>query len=221
MPNKPTSNGGDRRWLAVLPDMPARRTSLRSFSLCGALAASLLISLSSAASASTASITDRLTTDRSALETVSLPPGTGLVKVAVMKTMTGEGIIYKTIAATQVRYVPPAGYPVVDLQAATSTGTPIGGWAGRRLTAAAETKQQIEERELKEREAREKAEREAREREEREHMSASMRVGLDAGGWDWASAVKESPVLSGTCAPATAITTATLRCNCSRATASH
>lgn len=108
-----------------------------------------------------------------------------------MKTMTGEGVLYKTIAVTQVRYTPPAGNPVVDIQAATSTGTPIGGWAGRRLTSAAETKQQIEERELKEREAREKAEREAREREEREHASSSMRVGLDSGGWDWASAVKD------------------------------
>ncbi|MBA3808633.1 MAG: hypothetical protein H0X28_09615 [Solirubrobacterales bacterium] len=128
-----------------------------------------------------------------------MPTGTKLVTVAVMKTMTGEGIIYKTIAVSQVRYVPPAGYPVVDLQAATSTGTPIGGWAGRRLTSAAETKQQIEARELKEREAREKvereareaAEREAREREAREHVNSRMRVGLDAGGWDWASAVKD------------------------------
>ena len=153
-----------------------------------------------------------------------------------MKNLAGEGVSYKSVAVTQLRFTPPSGYPVVDLQAATSTGAPIGGWAGRRLTSAAETQQQREARELKEREAREKAEREAkektereakekaeresreklereakekaeqetherevkeatereaREREEHEHASSSMRVGLDAGGWAWSSAVKD------------------------------
>lgn len=174
----------DRRRPAVPSDRPVRRLSLRTLFLCGALAASLLVSLSSAALASTSSIVDKLSTDKSAVETVSFPVGTKLVKVAVMKNLTGEGVTYKTITVTQLRYTPPSGYPVVDLQAATSTGSPIGGWAGRKLTSAAETKQQVEARELKEREA--------REREERAHQaSSSMRVGLDAGGWDWASAVKD------------------------------
>jgi hypothetical protein len=205
----------DRRWLAVPSDRPARRLSLRTLILCGALAASLLLSLSSAALASSTSIVDRLSTDKSAVETVSFPVGTKLLKVAVMKNLVGEGVTYKTIPLTQLRYTPPSSYPVVDMQAATSTGSPLGSWAGRRLTSAAETKQQVEARELKEREAREAAERaakekaerearekaereareaaehEAREREEHEHTSSSMRVGLDAGGWDWASAVRD------------------------------
>jgi hypothetical protein len=187
------------------------------------LAASILASLSSAALASTSSIVDKLSTDKSAVETVSFPVGTKIVKIAVMKNLAGEGVAYKTITVAQLRYTPPSGYPVVDLQAATSTGSPIGGWAGRKLTSAAETKQQVEARELKEgearetteREAKEKAEREAREKVEREakenaerelretaerearelqeheHASSSMRVGLDSGGWAWASAVKD------------------------------
>ncbi len=168
--------------------------SLRPILLCGVLAATLLALFSSAAFASTSSILDKLSTDRSAVESTSLPTGTKLVKVAVMKNLAGEGVTYKTIPSTQIRYTPPAGYPVVDLQAATSSGAPIGNWAGRRLTSAAETQQQREARELKEREANEAqevAEREAREREEHERPSSTMRVGLDAGGWDWASAVKD------------------------------
>jgi len=234
---KPLTSVLDRRCLAVRSDRPARRLSLRTLVLSGALAASLLVSLPSAALASTSSIVDRLSTDKSAVETVSFPVGTKLVKVAVMKNLTGEGVTYKTIPVTQVRYTPTSGYPVVDLQAATSTGSSIGGWAGRKLTSAAETKQQVEARELKEREAREAAEREAKEKTEREarekterearekterealekvereakekaerevretaerearereeHASPSMRVGLDSGGWAWASAVKD------------------------------
>jgi hypothetical protein len=207
MSTKPISSVLDRRWPAVPSDRRARRLSPRSLLLSGVLAASLLASFTSAALASTSSIVDAISSDRSSVETVSLPLGTKLVKVAVMKNLAGEGVTYKTIAVTQVRYTPPSGYPVVDLQAATSTGSPIGNWAGRRLTSTVETKQELEARELKEREAREKGEREAREKaerearekaereqrelEEREHPSSSMHVGLDAGGWDWASAVKD------------------------------
>jgi len=199
MSTKSTPTCADRRRLLTLSQRAARRSSLRPILLCGVLAASLLTLFSSAALASTSSILDRLSANKSAVETTSLPAGTKLVKVAVMKNPAGEGVSYKTMPITQVRYAPPAGYPVVDLQAATSSGSPIGNWAGRRLTSAAETQQQREARELKEREAREKAareakevaEREAREREEHEHSSSTMRVGLDAGGWDWASAVKD------------------------------
>jgi hypothetical protein len=172
-----------RRRLSNLSQRPARRLTLRLTLLCGVLGASLLAVFSSAAIASTSSIVDRLATDKSAVETVSLPTSTKLVKVAVMKNLAGEGVLYKTMPVTQVRYTPPTGYPVVDLQAATSTGVPIGGWAGRRQTSAAETQQQREARELKEREARETSEHEA--------SSSKMRVGLDAGGWDWTSAVKD------------------------------
>jgi hypothetical protein len=75
----------DRRCPAVSSGRPGRCLSLRTLILCGALAASLLASLSSAALASTATIVDRLSTDKSAVETVSFPVGTKLVKVAVMK----------------------------------------------------------------------------------------------------------------------------------------
>jgi hypothetical protein len=207
----------DRRCPAVPSGRSRRGQSLRKLILFGALAASLFASLSSAAFASTSSIVDRLSTDKSAVETVSLPVGTKLVKVAVMKNLAGEGVTYKTISITQVRYTPPSGYPVVDLQAATSTGAAIGGWAGRRLTTPLETQQQREARELKEREVKEQAEREAKEKAEREakekleretkeaaereareleerarvSSSMPMRVGLDAGGWAWSSAVKD------------------------------
>jgi len=177
-----SSNGADRRWLAVLSDRSARRLSVRKLLLSGALAASLLASLSSVALAST-SIVDRLSTDKTAVEVVSIPTGTKLIKVALMKTLSGQGLIYKSISVAQRRYVPPAGYPVVDLQAATSTGSSIGGWAGRRLTTPVETRLQREARELKERiasetverEAREKAEREAREKAEREARERAAR----------------------------------------------
>jgi hypothetical protein len=156
--------------------MSTRSTTYTSkLILSGVLVAILLTSLSSVAFASS-SIVDRLSTDKTAVEVVSVPTGTKLVKVALMKTLSGQGVIYKSISVAQRRYVPPAGYPAVDLQAATSTGSPIGGWAGRRLTTPVETRVQRETRELKERiasetverEAREKAEREAREKAERE-----------------------------------------------------
>jgi hypothetical protein len=192
MSNKPTSNarGGP---LAAPSRRPARRISLRSLTVCGALAASLLVSLSSSAGASTSSIVDRLSADKHTVEVVSLPVGTNLIKVAVMKNLAGEGLTYKTIPATELRYAPPAGYPVVDLQAATSKGAPVGNWAGRlqtvpgvgetqaereareRAEREARERKEHEERERTEREARERAEREARERTEREARERTER----------------------------------------------
>jgi hypothetical protein len=167
-------NGPERRWLAVPSDRPACRVSVRKLILSAALVVGLLASLSSVALAST-SIVDRLSTDKAAVEVVSVPTGTKLIKVALMKTLSGSALIYKMISVTQRRYVPPAGYPVVDLQAATSTGSPIGGWAGRRLTMPLETRLQREARELKERVARETAERETREKAEREAREKAER----------------------------------------------
>jgi hypothetical protein len=142
---------------------------------------------------SSASVADRLSTSRSAVEVVSLPRGAGLVKIAVMKNFAGEGVSYKMIPATQVSFTPTAADPVVDMQAATGAGVPIGSWAGRLLTSQSheETSEEREARERKEREAREREEREAREKEEREKSGSSMWVGLDAGGWDWSSAVRD------------------------------
>jgi Glycosyl hydrolase catalytic core len=83
---------------------------------------------------STGSITDRLTSDKTAVEVMSLPPGTGEIGVAIMKNLAGEGVSYLHIPATQTTYTPPSGDPVVDIQANTASGEPIGGWAGRLQT---------------------------------------------------------------------------------------
>lgn len=84
-----------------------------------------------AATISGTSITDRLSNDKTAAEVVTEPSGTGLIKIAVMKNMAAEGVTYKTIPASQSSFTPPAGYPVVDMQAATSSGAAIGDWASK------------------------------------------------------------------------------------------
>jgi hypothetical protein len=215
---------------AITPRRPPRSMSRRSLIAIAAVAVGLSAVHSSIASAASTSITDRLSTSKTAVEVASLPTGTQLVKVAVMKNLSGEGVTYKLISATQTSFTPPAGYPVVDMQASTSTGSPIGIWAGRLQTSTAtseESKAEREARELKEREAKEKAEREAREKAEREAKEKAEReakervereamekaerearekaerealeepahspmwVGVDAGGWNWASALKD------------------------------
>jgi hypothetical protein len=161
-----------------------------------AVAVGLPAVYSSVASAATSSITDKLSTNKTSVEVASLPAGTQLVKVAVMKNTSGEGVTYKLIPVTQVSFAPPAGYPVVDMQAATSKGSSIGNWAGRiqtSTTPSEESKTDREARELKERESKEKTEREAGEKSEgpAEPPQSAMWVGLDAGGWNWASALKD------------------------------
>jgi IPT/TIG domain len=86
---------------------------------------------------SPSSIQTQLSADKTAVEVVALPEGTGLIKVAVMKNLAGEGISYTTMPMTQKSYTPPPATPVVDMQATTSGGTPIGNWAGRLQTVPA------------------------------------------------------------------------------------
>jgi hypothetical protein len=86
---------------------------------------------------SPSSIETQLSADKTAVEVVALPEGTGLIRVAVMKNLAGEGISYTTMPVTQKSYTPPPATPVVDMQATTSGGTPIGNWAGRLQTVPA------------------------------------------------------------------------------------
>jgi hypothetical protein len=116
---------------APTPRRPLRSISCRSLIAIAAVAVGLPAVYSSVASAATTSITDKLSTNKTSVEVASLPAGTQLVKVAVMKNTSGEGVTYKLLPVTQVSFTPPAGYPVVDMQAATSKGSSIGNWAGR------------------------------------------------------------------------------------------
>jgi hypothetical protein len=197
---------------APTPRRPLRSISCRSLVAIAAVAVGLPAVYSSVASAASTSIIDKLSANKTSVEVASLPAGAQLVKVAVMKNTSGEGVTYKLLPVTQVSFTPPAGYPVVDMQAATSKGSSIGNWAGRiqtSTTPSEESKTEREARELKEREAKEKVERETRERTEREAREkterearektegpaepsqSAMWVGLDAGGWNWASALKD------------------------------
>jgi hypothetical protein len=115
---------------------------LVSIALALIVAACVWLALAAASRGATTSITDRLTTDKAAVEVVSLPAGTDHVGVAVMKTLSGEGVKEGiNLPATQKTYTPPAGYPVVDVIARSSTGKAIGSWAGRLQTVPAGVKQ--------------------------------------------------------------------------------
>lgn len=100
-----------------------------------AFAAAALLAYVGISKAATSSVTDRLTASKSAVEIVSTPAGTDHIGVAVMKTLSGEGVKYGiNLPASQKTYTPPAGYPVVDMIAKTAADASIGGWAGRLQT---------------------------------------------------------------------------------------
>jgi hypothetical protein len=105
--------------------------------LLGFIVISATLWASTAPALASGSIVTRLSTDKAAVEVVSLPEGSGSIKVAIMKNLAGEGISYTTIPVTQKSYTPPPADPVVDMQAATSGGTGIGNWAGRLQTVPA------------------------------------------------------------------------------------
>jgi hypothetical protein len=160
------------------------------------------------AAASAADITDRLSSDRTAIEVTSEPPGTTAVHVAVMTDLQGDGIKYFNLPASQTRYVPSPSTPVVDVQAFGTSG-PIGGWAGRRQTIPVPLEgleppvqgepppveppaepPPAEEPPAKEPPA--EQEQPATEPPPSERREGSpMDVGVDAGGWAWESAVKD------------------------------
>lgn len=75
-------------------------------------------------------ITDELVTG--GVRVTHLPSGAGLIKVAVMKDLNATGIKYSLVSVHQTVISPPAGYPVIDLQAAANTGKAMGGWAGKK-----------------------------------------------------------------------------------------
>jgi hypothetical protein len=117
-----------------------------------------------------ASITDRLSGDGTAIEVASEPEGTAYLHVAVMRNIAGEGVQYLNLPGSQTRYVPPVGLPVVDMQAFSSSYRAIGGWAGRLQTSPYET---------------------PKEPGPTFNEPGPMWVGLDTGGWDWESAVRD------------------------------
>jgi len=129
------------------------------------------------------SITDRLSSDRTAIEVNSMPAGTTKIHIAVMSDLAADGIKYLDIPATQTRYAPDPSTPVVDVQAFGAGGA-IGGWAGRIQTTPSEPPK----------EEPPKEEPPTEEPPEEEHPAeepSRMTVGLDAGGWSWESAVKD------------------------------
>ncbi len=152
--------------------------------------------VASPALASTTSISDKLSTDGTAIEVTSTPAGTTKVHVAVMTDLKGDGIKYLDIPASQTRYVPSPSTPVVDVQAFGASG-PIGGWAGRIQTSPAPSEPPKEEPPKKEPPKEEPPQKEPpieeppAEESLKEKPARSMMVGLDAGGWDWESAVRD------------------------------
>jgi hypothetical protein len=101
------------------------------------VALTAMLTLAGGASAhAQASITDRFSADHAAIEVTSEPTGTTQIHVAVMSDLGGDGLRYLNIPAAQTTYVPPAGEPVVDVQAFGQDGA-IGGWAGRLQTTPA------------------------------------------------------------------------------------
>lgn len=137
------------------------------------------------ATAVEASITDRLSPNSAAVEITSVPTGAAYINVAVMKNVAGEGTSYPwpKLAATTKTYTPPASDPVVSLEALNSKMQPIGSWTSRLVTVPGGTKEE-----------KEKPKEEPPVEEEKpveEIKPGSMWVGVDAGGWDWASAVKD------------------------------
>ena len=101
------------------------------------VALTAMLTLAGGASAhAQASITDRFSVDHAAIEVTSEPTGTTEIHIAVMSDLAGDGLRYLNIPAAQMTYVPPAGEPVVDVQAFGQDGA-IGGWAGRLQTTPA------------------------------------------------------------------------------------
>jgi len=131
------------------------------------------------------SITDRLSSDGTAIEVNSMPAGTTKIHVAVMSDLAADGIKYLDIPATQTRYVPGPSTPVVDVQAFGAGGA-IGGWAGRIQTTPSEPPKEEPPQEEPPKEEPPKEEPPAE-----EPPPSRMTVGLDAGGWAWESAVKD------------------------------
>lgn len=91
-----------------------------------------------------ASVTDRLASDKSAIEVTSEPAGTTALHLAVMTDPEGDGLRYLNIPAAQTTYTPPASTPVVDVQALGAEGT-LGGWSGRLQTTAPASGQEEQE----------------------------------------------------------------------------
>ena len=92
------------------------------------------------------SVTDRVAESGSAIEVTSEPAGTTALHLAVMSNLAGDEIHYLNVPATQTTYTPPAGTPVVDMQALGADGT-IGGWSGRLQTTAPTSQEEAQEEE--------------------------------------------------------------------------
>ncbi len=106
-----------------------------------------------------------------------------MIHIAVMTDLNGDGIKYLNVPALQTRYVPSPSTPVIDVQAFGSSGA-IGSWAGRLQTTPGTSEPPKEETPKKEPPKEEVSPKE-------ELPASKMIVGVDAGGWDWASAVKD------------------------------
>ncbi len=115
--------------------MKARRLSI--------LIAALPFVCAPAALADT-SVTDHVADNGSAIEVTAEPAGTTALHVALMTDLAGDGIRYLNVPATQTTYTPPAGTPVVDMQALGADGM-IGGWAGRLETTAPASREEAQE----------------------------------------------------------------------------
>ncbi len=163
------------------------------------------------ASKASASITDRLSSDRASIEVTSLPSGANQIHVAVMSDLAGHGLKYLTLASSQRHYTPPKATPVVDVLAMKS-GASIGSWAGRRQTTPATEAPKVEAPKTEPpktetpkteppkvetpkteppKEESPKVEPPTEESPKVEPPASRMIVGLDAGGWDWESAVRD------------------------------
>jgi hypothetical protein len=154
------------------------------------LTAALSLTGVATSGAQSTSITDQISSDRTSIEVTSAPTGTTGIHVAVMTDLAGHGLKYLNIPISQKRYTPPTATPVVDVIAAKSSAT-IGAWAGRRQTTpAAPAKVEAPKVETPVSET-PKAETPKVEPPSETPSAAKMMVGLDAGGWDWESAVKD------------------------------
>jgi hypothetical protein len=154
-----------------------------TLTICLSAAATSAGARSSSLTAVSASITDRISADHTAIEVTSVPSGTSQIHVAIMTDLAGHGLRYLDIPASQKRYTPPATTPVVDVLA-TKSGTALGAWAGRKQTAPAPTVEapKVEAPTV---------EPITVEAPKVEPPTTKMMVGLDAGGWAWESAVRD------------------------------
>src|SRR5450759_3115044 len=120
------------------PPTPQRRRVSMSRKTAALLIAGYVVVIAAAlvlgsADAATTSIADQLTSSKAAIEVTSEPTGTTTIHVAVMQNMQAAGLKYLDRPASETTITPPAGYPVIDVQAKGSSGA-IGGWAGRLAT---------------------------------------------------------------------------------------